>query len=167
MKRIHIHIAVKQLEENIRFYSTLFGVPPTVKRDDYAKWKIDEPAVNFAISSRNQKPGINHLGIQVDSDSELQEIDQRLQAAQYSAVKQDNAACCYAQSNKYWALDPQGVAWESFHTLDEIPVFGNDIDTGAKEDQTACCIPTRREDQNSESDCCVPGSTAASGCCQP
>ncbi|HEY5602109.1 MAG TPA: ArsI/CadI family heavy metal resistance metalloenzyme [Gammaproteobacteria bacterium] len=166
MKRIHIHIAVKQLAENIRFYSALFGVPPTVQREDYAKWKIDEPAVNFAISNRGQSSGINHLGIQVDNDGELQEIDQRLKAAQIAATKQDNAACCYAQSNKYWALDPQGVAWESFHTLHEIPVFGGDIQVSERKNQAACCIPLPGDKiQNPESKCCGVNSEGASGCC--
>ena len=126
MKRMHIHIAVNELSESIGFYSTIFGTSPSVEREDYAKWDLNDPAVNFAISKRGHASGINHLGIQVDSENELAEIAQRLDEAEITSSKQEGASCCYAHSNKHWALDPQGIAWESFHSLGNIPIFGED-----------------------------------------
>jgi catechol 2,3-dioxygenase-like lactoylglutathione lyase family enzyme len=141
MKRMHIHIAVEELSKSIDFYSTMFGAEPTVEHDDYAKWKLNDPAVNFAISSRGQTSGLNHLGIQVDTETELEELSQRLDAAEMAAEKQQGAACCYAKSDKHWVLDPQGIAWESFYTLDNIPTFGDDTITTPGSDPDACCIP--------------------------
>ena len=166
MKRMHIHIAVNELSDSINFYSTLFGEPPTVEREDYAKWKLDDPLVNFAISSRGPASGINHLGIQVDSDSELNEIAQRLDEAELTSSKQEGSSCCYSNSNKHWALDPQGIAWESFHTLGEIPVFGEDTRADSEDESSACCIPLNMNQPGDESAaCCVPNDKDASGCC--
>lgn len=138
MKRFHVHIAVPDLAASIRFYSTLFGVEPAVRKDDYAKWMLDEPRVNFAISQRGGATGVNHLGFQVDSGEELEALHARLEAADRAVVAEPGANCCYARSDKYWVTDPAGIAWESFHTLGTIPMFG-----AAREerDQGACCTP--------------------------
>lgn len=126
MKRFHIHIAVDDLDANIRFYSALFQAEPSVLEQDYAKWLLDDPRVNFAISSRGRQPGLDHLGIQVESNQELEAVQQGLAAAALPVVEQKQAACCYAQSDKYWSIDPQGIAWEAFHSLNSIPMFGED-----------------------------------------
>lgn len=139
MKRLHVHMSVENLEDNIRFYSTLFASEPTVQHDDYAKWMLDDPLVNFAISNRSAKTGIDHLGMQTDNDEELIELKQRLDLTQKPIETQENTSCCYAQSDKHWITDPQGVAWESFHSLSEIPTF-NEPDQ-AKAQESACCTP--------------------------
>lgn len=124
MKRLHVHVAVADLNQSIRFYSTLFGVSPTVEKGDYAKWMLDDPRVNFAISTRGKKPGLDHLGIQAEDREELSEITQRLKAAEVATRDQENTRCCYAQSTKSWSADPQGVAWESFYTFGENTTYG-------------------------------------------
>jgi catechol 2,3-dioxygenase-like lactoylglutathione lyase family enzyme len=138
MKRFHVHLAVNDLAANIRFYTTVFGTPPTVAKSDYAKWMLDDPRINFAISSRGLKAGVDHLGVQVESDDELAELRANVGKAEIAALDQPDAACCYAQSDKYWITDPQGIAWETFHTLGDIPVFGAQV---AKEAGNACCAP--------------------------
>jgi len=137
MKRFHIHIAVDNLQENIRFYSALFGIAPSVSKQDYAKWMLDDPLINFAISARGAKPGLDHVGIQVDSEEALNEMNRQLAQAGLPAAKQQNAQCCYASSNKYWTVDSQGIAWEAFHTLTTIPVFGQDTTIPTKTEN--CC----------------------------
>ena len=142
MKRFHVHVAVHDLEQSIRFYSTLFGTPPAVKKDDYAKWMLEDPRINFAISDRSPRKGVDHLGLQAEDGAELEDIGQRLAAADVAVTAQKNASCCYARSDKYWTIDPQGVAWESFHTVDSVPVFGEDTRAkAARESATAaaCC----------------------------
>ena len=139
MKRFHVHLAVSDLDTSIRFYSALFATEPTVVKDDYAKWMLDDPRVNFAISQRGTQPGLDHLGFQVDSDAELAQINERLTAADLPSVEETNTACCYVRSNKYWSVDPQGVAWEGFHSLSEIPTF-NDA-AAMEEGAAACCAP--------------------------
>lgn len=143
MKRFHVHVAVDDLAANIRFYSTVFGAPPAVVKDDYAKWMIEDPRVNFAISARGMKAGVDHLGFQVDSDAELVALRKQVGDAEIAARDQAGAACCYAASNKYWTTDPQGIAWETFHSLGEIPVFGTDSRTAAAKpsESAACCAP--------------------------
>ncbi len=140
MKRLHVHVGVHDLEQSIRFYSALFAAQPAVKKDDYAKWMLDDPRVNFAISTRGKKGGLDHLGIQAESGAELEEIGSRLAQADVSVLPQKGASCCYAKSDKYWTVDPQGIAWESFHSLDTIPTFGGDTER-------------------------LPGKTAAKACC--
>ena len=142
MKRLHVHVAVHDLEQSIRFYKAMFDAEPTVKKDDYAKWQLDDPRVNFAISTRGKTAGLDHLGIQADNDAELEEIGSRLKLAELPTMAQKNASCCYAKSDKYWTLDPQGIAWESFHTLDTIPVFGADTASMPQERKAACCAPS-------------------------
>ncbi|MBB5018046.1 catechol 2,3-dioxygenase-like lactoylglutathione lyase family enzyme [Chitinivorax tropicus] len=162
MKRLHVHISVDNLAESIRFYSAMFASQPTVNKPDYAKWMLDDPRVNFAISQRGAAMGLNHLGIQIESADELAEMHQRLQTLQESVVEEAGAACCYAKSDKYWVNDPQGIAWETFHTLDSIPMFGEPQATASQE--AACCIPLVQT--SSTSACCVPtGQRTTNGSC--
>ena len=126
MKRFHVHVGVHDLQQSVRFYSALFAAEPTVLKDDYAKWQLDDPRVNFAISTRAGKTGLDHLGIQAEGGAELEELVSRLANADLSSLPQQGAACCYARSDKYWTIDPQGVPWESFHTLEAAPVYGED-----------------------------------------
>ena len=140
MKRFHIHLAVDNLQHNIAFYSALFQTEPSVIHDDYAKWMLDDPRINFAISSRGRQTGLDHLGMQVESESELQQIQQILRGAALPIVEQKQAACCYAESDKYWTIDPQGIPWEAFHSLKSIPVFGKDTDLPT-EQSASCCSP--------------------------
>jgi lactoylglutathione lyase len=140
MKRFHVHVAVAELAPNVRFYSTVFGAPPTVLKDDYAKWMLEDPRVNFAISTRGAVPGLDHLGLQVDSDAELAALRAQVEQADIAALDQPEAACCYAQSNKYWTTDPQGIAWETFHSLASIPTYGDERKEGA-EAGAGCCAP--------------------------
>jgi len=144
MKRFHVHVAVDDLEKSVHFYKALFGVEPTVSKDDYAKWMLDDPRVSFAVSRRGDTPGVNHLGIQVESDEELHEMREKLAHADRPVVEQEEASCCYAESNKHWVQDPQGIAWETFHTLSSIPVFGEDTRTSLGRipvKAVSCCVP--------------------------
>jgi hypothetical protein len=129
---------VHDLQQSIRFYSALFAAEPVVKKHDYAKWMLDDPRVNFAISTRSAKAGLDHLGIQAESDDELEEIGSRLAQADVAVTPQKGASCCYAKSDKYWTVDPQGIAWESFHTLDSVPMYRKDTRELAT---AACCAP--------------------------
>ena len=156
MKRMHIHVSVKDLGESVRFYRGLFAVEPTVLKDDYAKWMLDDPRVNFAISTRSDVVGINHLGIQTESDEELAEIEQRASVADLVAIPEMGANCCYAQSDKHWLIDPQGVVWEAFHTQGEIPVYG-----GNRQHADACCAPVAKTKIKLGEAAC----NAGSGCC--
>ena len=145
MKRFHVHVSVDDLAANIRFYSTVFGTPPTVVKDDYAKWMVEDPRVNFAISKRGAKAGLDHLGLQVESEEELAGLRGQVERAHIAALDQTGAACCYAKSDKYWTTDPQGIAWETFHTLDAIPVFGEDNRTVQPATaEAACCAPASK-----------------------
>lgn len=139
MSRFHIHVAVKDIQQSIRFYSAMLGTEPTVIKDDYAKWALDDPKINFAISTRSQTTGLDHLGIQTESEEELSALHARLDAAAIGGEAQEATACCYARSNKYWSMDPQGIAWEAFHTLDSIPTFNDETETAAA--TTSCCAP--------------------------
>jgi hypothetical protein len=132
---------VHDLEQSIRFYSALFAVPPSIAKPDYAKWQLEDPRMNFAISTRVKKTGLDHLGIQADSEAELEDLGTRLAQADVSVTAQKGASCCYAKSDKYWTLDPQGIAWESFHTLDSIPVYGEGTRAKPPAVKAACCVP--------------------------
>lgn len=166
MKRLHVHVAVDNLTDSIRFYSSMFATEPSVQKADYAKWMLDDPRVNFAISQRGAQTGLNHLGIQVESGAELSEMQSRLESLQPGVEKEEDVACCYAKSDKYWVTDPQGIAWETFHTLDSIPVFGEDhAEQPAKAD---CCIPLVKPKQAVDAPCCIPASgqqAVAGKCC--
>jgi len=169
MKRFHVHVAVEDLNRSVTFYSDLFGMKPTIERTDYAKWMIEEPRVNFAISARGHKPGVNHLGFQAEDPAELAELSARAEHASGSAVLKETAVeCCYAKGNKYWVIDPQGLAWEHFQTLGEVPIFGEDTSM-KRADGEACCIPLHNGGSEntgeSKAACCVP--TATSDAAQP
>ncbi len=137
MKRFHVHVNVDQLDSSIRFYTTLFGAAPTVIKPDYAKWMLDDPRINFAISQRDRQIGVDHLGLQAEDAAELAAIGARLQAADAIALAEKGTTCCYAHSDKFWAEDPQGIRWESFHTHGEATSYtSTPNETGA-----ACCGP--------------------------
>ncbi|WP_206957282.1 ArsI/CadI family heavy metal resistance metalloenzyme [Trinickia acidisoli] len=145
MKRMHIHVAVDNLPDSIRFYKAMFGnAEPTVLKSDYCKWELADPAVNFAISQRGAKPGVDHIGIQVETDAELEEMNSRFEAAQLPVQIQTDTTCCYARSDKAWTIDPQGVAWETFRTLDAAPIYGHSRDETRSDSQPSesCCTPT-------------------------
>ena len=135
MKRFHVHVHVDDLARSIGFYSQLFAAQPTRVEADYAKWMLDDPAVNFAISTRGAKPGIDHLGIQTDDPAELAAMKARAEAADMALLDEGETTCCYARSEKHWVTDPQGIAWEHFHTLANIPVFREAAPAAA------CCTP--------------------------
>ncbi|MGP1718479.1 MAG: ArsI/CadI family heavy metal resistance metalloenzyme [Methylophilus sp.] len=138
MKRMHLHVSVDDIAQSIGFYSDLFGASPTVSKPDYAKWMLDDPLINFAISKRGAKAGLDHIGIQVESEPELEEIRQRLEKAELSLLTEAGTTCCYAKSDKHWVQDPSGIAWETYRTLDHAPTFNGQAST---EPGTACCIP--------------------------
>jgi catechol 2,3-dioxygenase-like lactoylglutathione lyase family enzyme len=140
MKRLHVHVAVEDLARSIRFYSTLFAAPPTVEKPDYAKWMLDDPRVNFAISARGRRPGIDHLGIQVETQAELHETGARLCAATAPVLVEGEVTCCYARSEKSWVTDPQGVVWENFMTMAEATVYGESF-AAEPVARPACCTP--------------------------
>lgn len=139
MKRIHLHVSVDDITQSIGFYSNLFGASPTVSKPDYAKWMLDDPLVNFAISKRGAKAGLDHIGIQVEDESELEEIKERLEKAELSLVTEEGTTCCYAKSDKHWVQDPSGIAWEAYRTLESAPTFNGKETTAAE--TTACCAP--------------------------
>jgi catechol 2,3-dioxygenase-like lactoylglutathione lyase family enzyme len=150
MKRLHVHVAVDDLTQSIRFYSTLFAVEPTVIKDDYAKWMLEDPRVNFAISTGRGQIGISHLGIQAEDETELSEVYDRLAQAERPIVEAKSATCCYANSDKQWIADPQGVPWETFYTFGESTVYGEGSLAKLREayQQTSCCVPAAAELQS-------------------
>jgi len=137
MKRFHVHAHVGDLPASIAFYTKLFGAPPARVEADYAKWMLEDPRINFAISTRGGRPGIDHLGIQTDTGEELEELKARAQAADMALLDEGQTTCCYARSDKHWLTDPQGIAWEHFHTLDTIPVFSEKAQPAPG--ASACC----------------------------
>jgi len=139
MKRLHVHMAVDDLAKSIGFYSTLFAAPPSVVKPDYAKWMLEDPRVNFAISARGGKAGVDHLGIQVENDEELGEVYDRLRHAEAPVLEEGATTCCYAQSEKSWVTDPQGVPWEAFHTFGESTVYGRSERGKIEAMSAACC----------------------------
>jgi len=144
MKRFHVHTHVNDLQASIAFYSKLFAAEPTRVESDYAKWMLEDPRVNFAISTRGSgQVGVDHLGFQTDDVEELAELKARATAADMALLDQGETSCCYARSEKHWVTDPQGIAWEHFHTLDNIPVFGEGTRV-AEPQASACCAPTTR-----------------------
>jgi predicted enzyme related to lactoylglutathione lyase len=145
MKRLHVHVSVEDIAHSIGFYSALFAAKPSVVKPDYAKWMLEDPRVNFAISTRGRQPGLDHLGIQVENTDELHEVYARLREAGGNILEQGQTTCCYAQSEKSWIDDPAGIAWETFHTTGESTVYGNGSGENqariAHEKQGACCAP--------------------------
>jgi catechol 2,3-dioxygenase-like lactoylglutathione lyase family enzyme len=160
MKRLHVHVSVKDLAASIRFYRTLFGAEPAVTKTDYAKWMLEDPRMNFAISTHRQPVGVNHLGFQVDTDEELRGMRAQLEAADARVVEEKEQPCCYAKSDKYWVTDPTGIAWETFHTLGNIPVYGEDTPVF---NHGASTVPV----DGAAAQCCVPALKAepAPNCC--
>ncbi len=169
MKRFHVHVAVDDLAASVRFYSAVFGSAPTVRHGDYAKWMLDDPRVNFAISSRGTPTGVDHLGIQVESVAELAALRTQVDRAAIAAMDQPDAACCYARSDKYWITDPQGIAWETFHTLDTIPTFGEARGEIAASPAAICCAPVSQPQPVRIARAVSPlvAPAAAEGCCAP
>ena len=137
MKRFHVHAHVEDLKASVAFYSKMFAAEPSRIESDYAKWMLDDPRINFAISARGGKPGVDHLGIQADDAHELAELKARAEAADMTLLDEGETSCCYARSEKHWVTDPQGIAWEHFHTLASIPVFSERAPAAA--DASACC----------------------------
>jgi catechol 2,3-dioxygenase-like lactoylglutathione lyase family enzyme len=137
MKRFHVHAHVENLQKSIAFYSAMFGAQPSRLESDYAKWMVEDPRINFAISTRGDKPGVDHLGIQTDTEEELTELKARARAADMSLLDEGPITCCYARSDKHWLADPQGIAWEHYRHLANIPVFSESAPS-AKE-SSACC----------------------------
>lgn len=146
MKRFHVHVAVENLDQSIKFYSNLFAAEPTVRKPDYAKWMLEDPRVNFAISQRGAAPGIEHLGIQVENESELNKVYERLVQAERPVVEEKATICCYANSDKQWIADPTGISWETFLTHGEATVYGGGLAAAGLESDKACCAPS----------CCTP-----------
>lgn len=154
MKRFHVHVNVRNLDASIGFYSQLFGSEPNVHKLDYAKWMLDDPRLNFAISQRERATGVDHLGLQAEDPAELEEIGARLKAADAVSLAETGTTCCYANSDKYWAEDPQGVRWESFHTHAAATTYSTPGDT------TSCCGPqanaTASAPEKGSASCCAP-----------
>jgi len=170
MKRLHVHVAVENLDQSIRFYSTLFAAEPTIQKRDYAKWMLEDPRVNFAISARGtgegRATGIEHLGIQVEDEGELAEVYARLKAADRPVLEEGHTACCYAKSEKSWIEDPTGIAWEVFHTYGDNTVYGGGIAGPKPQEAESCgCAPAAPVEPASvpakAAPCCGPGSAKA------
>ena len=146
MKRLHIHVGVDSIDESIKFYSTLFGASPVKVKGDYAKWMLDDPAVNFAVSTHTATRGVDHLGMQVESDAELQQMRERLEAAEVALLDEGETVCCYARSDKSWVKDPTGIAWEAYRTMEDVQVSN-------------CCAPVVQETSapaDKPASCCGP-----------
>jgi len=165
MKRLHVHVSVDDLAQSIRFYNTLFAAQPSVTKPDYAKWMLEDPRVNFAISTRSGETGLDHLGIQVETADELQDVYGRLKQADRPVLEEGATTCCYAQSEKAWITDPQGLSWETFLTSGESTVYGDSVDLGpirtkagdcctAETPQVVCCDP--KPEQTAGAPCCAP-----------
>ncbi len=166
MKRLHVHVSVSDLDQSVRFYSTLFDAEPTVLKGDYAKWMLDDPRVNFAISKRGADPGLAHLGIQVENAAELDEVFGRLAEAELPIVEERATTCCYANSDKQWIADPEGIAWETFLTHGESTVYGRSAASAPLNDgagTTACCGPSKAAlagERGEPKPACCPATTA-------
>ena len=158
MKRLHLHVSVPDLAQSIQFYETLFGAAPSVVKDDYAKWMLDDPRVNFAISAHDRPAGVDHVGIQVDSAGELSELAGRLKAAGAQTFDEAATTCCYARSDKSWVADPAGVRWETFYTFGEATRYGDDADAPAVQ-AASCCGPAEVKP--------VEVAARAAACCGP
>jgi Glyoxalase/Bleomycin resistance protein/Dioxygenase superfamily len=142
MKRMHVHVSVTDLDHAVGFYAALFAAEPSVRKEDYAKWMLDDPCVNFAISTRSREPGLDHLGIQVENAGELRDVYGRLRRAGGVVSEQGSTTCCYAQSEKSWVDDPAGIAWEAFHTTGEATDYGSSVQHGAQiAHANSCCAP--------------------------
>jgi len=155
MKRFHIHIGVDNLADSIRFYNALFGADPVKVKSDYAKWMLEDPRINFAISTRAGKQGVEHLGIQVDHAAELEALRNQFSQANISTHSDGETTCCYAKSEKSWVSDPTGIAWEAYHIMEDAQFFSGD-----KRTKSSCCMP----EKNTSNSCCDTQSKIT-GCC--
>jgi hypothetical protein len=156
MKRLHVHVSVADISTAVPFYSALFSAQPSVVKDDYAKWMLDDPRVNFAISTRGQQPGLDHLGIQVEDQAELQDVYGRLRMAGGNVTEQGATTCCYAKSEKSWIYDPAGISWETFLTSGDSTNYGDSFDREARiAHQKACCVPQPIQAPKTASACCA------------
>lgn len=170
MKRFHVHAHVEDLAASIAFYSKMFAAEPTRVESDYAKWMVEDPRINFAISTRGGKPGVDHLGLQTDSAEELTELKARALAADMTLLGEGETTCCYARSDKHWITDPQGIAWEHFHTLDDIPVFSQATPdaVAVSTEASACCATPAATPQSASAKLGKPigiAAKSASSCC--
>lgn len=152
MKRMHVHVSVENLEKAVKFYSALFGAEPIKQKTDYAKWMLEEPRLNFAISAQGRKLGVDHFGIQVEHESELQEVRSRIEKADLGAFDEGETTCCYATSDKTWVMDPAGMPWEAYQTMGDAEVFHG---AAAAAEASACCAPVKE----------TVAKKASSGCC--
>lgn len=168
MKRLHVNLAVTDLEVSVRFYASLFDAQPSVLKEDYAKWMLDDPRVNFALTARGTKKGIDHLGIQVENEDELGEVYARLKTAGAPVFEQGETTCCYARSEKNWIFDPEGIAWETFLTKGESPIYGGN-EVRSEETESACCVRSETPAKQSGVTCCerpeAESVSQSSGCC--
>lgn len=174
-KRFHVHVSVADLAGSLKFYSTLFGAQPSVVKPDYAKWMLDDPRINFAISARGATPGVDHLGFQLETDAQLLAARAQLQSADIAVLDAGETSCCYANSDKHWVTDPSGIAWETFRTLGEVPTFngGKTVEASAPAaPKAACCPPAAVAVAAPASSCAaktsqtpVTGCAPKSGCC--
>ena len=154
MKRMHVNVSVTDLDASIEFYTALFDAAPNVHKEDYAKWMLDDPRVNFSITTRGKQKGIDHLGIQVENEAELGEVYARLESADAPTIEEGETTCCYAKSEKSWTFDPDSIAWETFLTLGESTVYGSD-GIRPKDQPSACCSrPQAEEGKTEDSGCC-------------
>lgn len=164
MKRFHVHLHVDDLAKNIGFYSQLFAQEPARVESDYAKWMLDDPPVNFAISTRGAGRGVDHFGIQADSAEELEALKSSAETARLILEDQGETSCCYARSEKYWITDPQGLAWEHFHTLGTIPTYGESHGAAASQATApTCCAPPVKAP--APTSCCTPKANTSTRCC--
>ena len=154
MKRLHLHVSVPDLDQSIRFYETLFGAAPSVVKDDYAKWMLDDPRMNFAISQRDRAPGVDHVGVQVESPAELAELAGRLKAAGAETFDQEATTCCYARSDKSWVSDPAGLRWETFYTFGEATTYGEDDAPAAVAASASACCGAPAAEKAPAAPCC-------------
>ncbi len=161
MKRMHIHVGVKNIAEGVKFYSALFGAEPTKQMPDYAKWMLDDPRLNFAISTRSGKQGVDHLGFQVDDEKALSALREQLRQADIATFDEGETVCCYAESDKSWLQDPAGIAWEAYQTMSDAQLFS---DKKASADN-ACCTPVSIPLVAAPASCCEPSDNNNSGCC--
>ena len=167
MKRFHVHLHVSDLVASMAFYNKLFAAEPARVEADYAKWMLTDPPVNFAISTRGSQPGLDHFGIQVDNADDLSSLKAQAQAADMALLDEGETTCCYARSDKYWVTDPQGVAWEQFHTLGNIPTFNTGNSGQEQASPQSCCAPKAPENEVQAAGCCAPAKPASGGCCGP
>ncbi len=168
MKRFHVHLHVDDLARNVDFYSQLFGQLPARVEQDYAKWMLEDPPVNFALSTRGSAQGVDHFGIQADDARELAELKARAVAASMTMLDQGETSCCYSRSEKYWLTDPQGLAWEHFRTLGNIPVYGmshGEPSEPGESNAQACGLPAASAAGAEQGACCVPAPHSRTRCC--